>query len=710
MRNLAFSLFTTFTALALAACGGNDPGGSGGSGGDGGSAGAGGHNPLGETFTRVVVVDRSGGASERQDVLVTFAHPFAVGDVPSGATVGARIEGVDVPLQVDAKATHADGSLRHAVLTARIPKLPGSGSTTLELYPAEAGEDDASVSASDLLATTFDAKVSVDLAGAHYEASARSLLEAKVGPAWLDGPLVSEWSVVAPVAGTGGEHPHLTARFDVRAYAGKPSVLVSVTVENDWTYEPNPQNFTYDLAIDTDKESVYTKSGLVHLRKARWRKAFWWGEDPQVHVEHDVPYLLSTGAVPHFDPTLVPAEAALANLDTAYGAKAYEPMGIGLAEEYMPQTGGRTDIGPMPGWSAMWLLSMDERAKRATLGTADGAGSWPIHYRDKVTDRIVSLEDHAYMTLLGNPGDAVNPETGVSDAFPPCGGDCSSPYEPDSAHQPALVYLPYLLTGDRYYLEELQFWANFNMLQSNPGYRENRKGLVQFDQTRGQAWSLRTLGQAAYITPDDDPMKKYFTDRVGYNIEWYKKNYIDNPDANLLGILTNGYSLYDDGTMAPWMDDFFTWSVGHLVSLGFEDARPLLEYKSKFPVGRMIGPDFCWIFGSVYHLPVKDTAQNKFFTTFAEAYQASVVHEGHPEVASMACGGPEMGAALMLQAGEMVGYSPSTQGYPSNMQPALAAAVESKIPGAQEAWDVFMARSVKPDYSTEPQFAVVPRP
>ncbi|MDI1446798.1 hypothetical protein [Polyangium sp. 6x1] len=711
MRNLAFSLTTTLLALAsLVACGGSDPGGSGGSGATGGEGGAGGHNPLGETFTRVVVVDQSGAAADRQDVLVTFAQPFAVGDVPSGATVAARIEGVDVPLQVDAKAKHADGSLRHAVLTARIPTLPGNGSTTLELYPAEASQGGASVSASDLLATTFDAKVAVDLAGKQYEASARSLLEAKEGSAWLSGPLVSEWSVVAPIASADGAHPHLTARFDVRAYAGNPSVLVNVTVENDWAYEPSPQNFTYDVTVATDKEDVYTKSGLVHIRQARWRKAFWWGEDPKVDVKHDVAYLLSTGAVPHLDPELVPAETALANLDTAYSAKAYEPMGIGLAEAYMPATGGRIDIGPLPAWGAHYLLSMDARAKRATLGTADGGGSWPIHFRDKATDRPVSLDDHAYMTLLGNPGDAVNPNTGMSDAFPACAGDCASPYSPDSSHQPALAYLPYLLTGDRFYLEELQFWANYNMLQHNPYYREFEKGIVKSDQARGQAWSLRTLGEAAYITPDADPMKKYFTDRVGFNVDWYDTTYVDDPNANPLGYISNGYSVNDDGTVAPWMDDFFTWSIGHLVALGFEDAEPLLAYKAKFPVGRMVDPGFCWIFGSVYHLPVKDTSTGMFYQTFGEAYKATLALEGHSALESATCGGPEMAAALMLQENEMVGYSPSTEGYPSNMQPAIAAAAESKIPGAKEAWDKFMARSVKPDYSNEPQYAVVPRP
>jgi hypothetical protein len=46
------------------------------------------------------------------------------------------------------------------------------------------------------------------------------------------------------------------------------------------------------------------------------------------------------------------------------------------------------------------------------------------------------------------------------------------------------------------------------------------------------------------------------------------------------------------------------------------------------------------------------------------------------------------------------------------MQPALAYAAD--LPGAagdagKRAWRQFMARSVKPDYSAAPQFAIVPR-
>ena len=77
----------------------------------------------------------------------------------------------------------------------------------------------------------------------------------------------------------------------------------------------------------------------------------------------------------------------------------------------------------------------------------------------------------------------------------------ATPYKNDTAHQPSLAYLPYLLTGEYYFLEELHFWATSNSLETDPGNRGYEKGLIHWQQVRGQAWSLRTLGHAAYITP-----------------------------------------------------------------------------------------------------------------------------------------------------------------------------------------------------------------
>jgi hypothetical protein len=57
----------------------------------------------------------------------------------------------------------------------------------------------------------------------------------------------------------------------------------------------------------------------------------------------------------------------------------------------------------------------------------------------------------------------------------------------------------------------------------------------------------------------------------------------------------------------------------------------------------------------------------------------------------------------------MTGYSAVTSGYPSNMQPALAAAADAYGAAGKTAWTLFMSRTVKPDYRTAPQFAIVPR-
>jgi hypothetical protein len=353
------------------------------------------------------------------------------------------------------------------------------------------------------------------------------------------------------------------------------------------------------------------------------------------------------------------------------------------------------------------VLSMDVRARDAMLNTADLAGSWSSHYRDRETGRPISLVDHPYLTLLGNRGDTFNPATNKYEAFPDCGGDCKTPNFSDSAHQPAFNYLPYLLTGDYYQLEELQFWTMYNLFQSNPGYRETSKGLFNRDQVRGQAWSMRTLGEAAYITPDDDPLKPQFQQFLANNLDWYNKTYTDNAGANKLGVLTNGYAIvYDNGIgLAPWQDDFFTQAIGHVSDLGFTKAQDLLRWKTRFAIGRMSDPEYCWIMAAVYSMKVRPSATADLYATFGEAYRATVP----PGFGDLACGSAAMAAKLGLKIGEMPGYAYGSTGYPSNLQPALAYAAEVGGSAGAAAWQVFDARPVKPDYSSNPQFAIVPR-
>ncbi len=617
----------------------------------------------------------------------TLGYVFAPGEIKAGQSVTAlTAAGATVPMQVDAKATHADGSLRHAVLTLSA-SLAAGASEKITLASGTPGVVGLPIRASDLLATAYDATVLLNLGGVTYTASARTALQAAVNAgsptAWLSGPMVSEWLVPAACVGPGGPHPHLAVRFAIRAYAGLQSVRTDITVENDWAYEPNPRGFTYDVSIQSGGQTLYSKSALAHSHHARWRKIFWWGGQPTLDALLDVNYLRSTGAVPNYDPSIHVSASALAGM-----AATFEPMSSGNLTVYMPETGAHDDIGPLPRFSALYLLSGDAGALQNVLANGMAGGSYPVHYRDKTKGLPVSLDDYPYMTLLGNSGDTRNPATGKLEEFPAVTNGLDT-LIPDDAHQPSIAYLPYLITGDYFFLEELQFWANWNVILANPYYRDFEKGLLKWSQVRGQAWSLRTLGHAAYITPDTHPMKAYFVGKVKNNLDWYTRH-IDSAMVNKLGWLDAGGAVaYSPNGIAPWQDDFFTWATGHLVALGFSDAKHLAEWKSKFVVGRLTDPGYCWLDAPAYNLQIGPADKSSYYATFTNLYQANFP--------GAACAGTVM-----------TGYPEVATGFGANMQPALAAAVDAGIPKANAAWVQYQARNPKQDYTASPQFAVVP--
>jgi hypothetical protein len=74
-------------------------------------------------------------------------------------------------------------------------------------------------------------------------------------------------------------------------------------------------------------------------------------------------------------------------------------------------------------------------------------------------------------------------------------------------------------------------------------------------------------------------------------------------------------------------------------------------------------------------------------STFADYYNANFTDQ--------ACSGTSMD-------------SPGPDGYTANFQPALAQAAHSGIPGAEAAWTKYETRNPKADYTSSPQWAVVP--
>ncbi|EQD56541.1 hypothetical protein B2A_05201, partial [mine drainage metagenome] len=142
-----------------------------------------------------------------------------------------------------------------------VPALPGNATLplTLSTEPARMATGQTSpVSLSQLLATNYDAKVSINIGGKSYTADARSLLQTASSARackpwdrqcnlWLSGPLTSEWVVNGPVrAPDGTTNPNLRIYFAVRAYSDGSSssirhVRTDVIVENTWAFTPQAQ-------------------------------------------------------------------------------------------------------------------------------------------------------------------------------------------------------------------------------------------------------------------------------------------------------------------------------------------------------------------------------------------------------------------------------------------------------------------------------------
>lgn len=689
-----------------------------------------GSQPAGSPAVGAPVTDirlQNNGAAQT-NVPFTFGQVIAAGEMSATeGMLGKLADGTLIRLQTNIKATHADGSVRHVIVSGVLPSLAAGETKTITLLKSSASEK-STATLQTLAASGLTGKVSITENNVLYTATLADAINAGKSVNWLSGTVANEWILEVPLKNaSGASHPLLTARFDVRWYSALPKkARVDVIVENTkiWTAA---RNITYDVNVDVGGRSVYAKTGLSHYHRARWRQTAWWdaATEPTIHYQHNVAYLIASKAVSNYDQSVVPSENSLAELGKQLLSGGTGPMTIGPLVPYMPMAGGRGDIGPLPAFSVTYLLSQDKRAKDLMMAAADGSGTWSMHFRDEKTGYPLRTDNETTKNVSTHPNWKNNPFPGCADS-----NACTTPFSHDDAHQPSLAYLPYLVTGDHYYLEELQFWAAVNPLGTHPEVSGYGQGLVRYQQLRGQAWSLRTLGQVAYITPDADPMKAYFTKQLDNNLNYYHTTYVvGNP--NKLGVYDgSGVHAFSVSASAPWQDDFFTWSFGYLNELGFTKAAPILRWKAKYSIGRMTAPGFCWIGGATYSLKFREDANTPLYSSFAELYAAnyggnSIVNDDGETISDpqgskfidQPCGSQAQSDWITRAnrknwswtAGRMFGWSDSLVGTPAQMQPALAVAATSGVENGTLAWTTFMGRTMKPDYSKSPQWAIIPR-
>lgn len=686
------------------------------------------------------------------NIPITFGQVFKGGDVPTGETLAATLNGQPVQLQVDVKATNPDGSLRHAVLTALIPSIAGDVTEPLTISTASPSTSGSPVTLTQLLATNYDATASLNIGGTTYTADAKTLLQAASAAnackpwgqqcnVWLSGPLVSEWIVGGPVKTSGGTaNPNLNVYFNVRAYASSPGTIAyvrtDIVVENDWAYTPQAQpQYTATL---TSGSAAYTSPALTQYAYTRWHQILWWNDAaPQAYLQQDTQYIQDSLAVSRYM-VLQPDDSFLSGV-----IQSCAPLDNCNQTKQMSTVGAQAGIGPLPQWTSTYIVDPDIRAYNWMLANTDALGTYGIHYRDQATGSPLSIQGHPYVTIIDWNSAYTIAQQSTSlgakyraDLLPNCTNNsvvtnCTTayyntgdPYTWDNAHQPAEGYVAYMVTGSYYYMEELAYGASHNEIWSNETYRGLSQGLINasHSQTRGKAWVLREMANAAYLLPDAYPLKSEFNADVANSLADFNATFTNNSSANPFGIVGHEETTVQGagtGGVPPWQQAFLTWSAGHAAELGFAGADAFRNWLANFQMGTMTdwmnNPNngYCWLIASAYTLTVLDSSGN-YLPSFSAIYSAT-----YPNLSGLTCNSPTMISAVgtmtkqTWQAGEMLGYPNSATGFPANIQIGVAAAGDSSLPNAQTAWGTFQNRSVQPTppngYNDVPQFAVLPR-
>ncbi len=516
--------------------------------------------------------------------MLTFGQAFLPGQLPAGSGLAAASGGRQIPVQLDVKASYADGSVRLGALTLTAPPLATHRSAALMLMRVSAS----TTPALDLSATLgrYDLAVELTMRSGDrvtpYHLDARALLgralAAGSGAAWLRGPQATEIRVDAPVGGS----MHLS--LDIRGYADGTS-RTDVLFRNDLAMQSSGGTVTYDATIRLGGRTVYARAGIRQFQYQSWHRLVWSTEAPPINVQHDVAALERTGLIAGYQlggaapAALADETAAMAQAD--WGA----PLAANGVTRYMPTTGGRGDIGPTTLGNAVWLVTQSAQTAAFALAQADAAGAVPWQFWDPARGTWLNTDAYPDIWIDGRGG--TGSTTGLTQQI-----DAATGWTADTSHEPDLAYVAYLMTGSRRYLDLLNAQAAFSILYTWPDPLTRNRGegnVIRGNQLRAAAWSMRQIDEAAWINPAGSVEQAYFARIAAANWRWLAAQlpgWSEREGQTFGYVLGSEYGTRDQ--IPPWQQDYFVGTAVQAAALGNVDALTYLRWSENFVAGRFL--------------------------------------------------------------------------------------------------------------------------
>lgn len=361
--------------------------------------------------------------------------------------------------------------------------------------------------------------------------------------------------------------------------SGQYTVWARLVIENVWLDSRQNQVFSFELRGNgavIESQNPYT---MPHGSRFGFDGSANGNSIPAYVVDPNLPYLIYSKVIPAYETEPVVAGGAVIgkggadneiNFQDNYG---YLPqLGTYNSEPERPQycravvnkcrngssccaewtkpltsPGAGGELAPIPRFYVKWFyIARNPDIPVATklaywtgpvIGNAHAGTNAPAHFLDRatgvsfcpnlcVTQALKTVDVHGLpYSIDANPTKSLwtnlpNPyviPSGCSSPQPcyPTTNGWSVQSQNDTTHIYSTAFVPYLLTGDWYWMTEMNYWSMLAADVQNPGDggsigRGGRLGYLNNNTAiRAQSWLLRNVAQGAALLPDGMPEQEY---------------------------------------------------------------------------------------------------------------------------------------------------------------------------------------------------------
>lgn len=538
-------------------------------------------------------------------------------------------EGQNYPLQVKIHNRYADKSIRFAVIVVKIPNA-----VTGKIY------DVALVKKDNHLGGNVPAKIPnllVEIKASNGYVKTLEASKATIEKPWLDGAILNQTRYFLPV------FKGFNLYFDVQNFENGTR-KTDVIFHYDNITDTPMMNANYGVKIIVGGKVIADFKDVLQNHHSMWRYSFREGFKTSNITALNMRDMMALNIFPQLDLSYGIYENMI-----EYDLQKLQQGGnsiqtTGNITPTMPDTGGRDDIGIIPQWTARYLMTSDDRSRYVVLKNGEIAGYIPWHFWDNRTQQPALHKDYPQAWIDGRA-------TIEKNGMPPYNFS-NTRWIPDVAHEPSLAYVPYIITGDRYYYDMLKSIYAYNRLatentQNDPLYRPQ-----YVHQVRGYGWLTRSFYELESVLSDDDPQANYIREQNRKDDEFFNLMFVEGGGYDfhygekmkgfkpyLAGELTGaliGYGADSVQENPVFMQDLAALGIGFSAGLGLNDSlKNLVKWQANFVSGRFLQknngypPQYGSVYKFIQYIPDPqgyDLVQGKMkiMNRWQDVFQASI--------------------------------------------------------------------------------------